>query len=118
MLNQLCVITIKIQDMEKDLLFYTEILDFRIAERYGENITLLEHNGLPIILEKASDTNKPTSSGTLLGVLSTNIRNDFEQLRDKGVNILSNEPLPCPPGYFFVIEDYSGNQIEIIEFTN
>ncbi len=46
------------------------------------------------------------------------IENDFNQLKDKGVKIISSEPQPCPPGRYFVIEDPSGNQIEIVEFSN
>jgi lactoylglutathione lyase len=118
MLNQVCVLTIKVRDMEKDVQFYTEKLDFKVSKKYGENIISLEHNGLPLILEKAETENTPTSSNVLLAIQSSNIHEDFKKLQDKGVKIISEEPMPCPPGYFFVIEDNSGNQLEIVEFVS
>ncbi|PWW25501.1 hypothetical protein DFO73_113100 [Cytobacillus oceanisediminis] len=30
------------------------------------------------------------------------------------IKVLFDEPQPCPPGRYFVIEDPSGNQIEIV----
>ncbi|WP_042142310.1 VOC family protein [Paucisalibacillus sp. EB02] len=118
MLNHVCVLTIKVQDIEKGVQFYTEKLDFKVSKKYGENIISLEHNGLPLILEKAESNNVPASSNVLLAIQSSNIQEDFKKLRDKGVKVISKEPMPCPPGYFFVIEDNSGNQLEIVEFVN
>ena len=117
MLNQVCVLTNKVDDMEKGVRFYTEKLDFKVLKKYGENIISLEHNGLPLILEKAENTVGPTSSNILLAIQSSNIQEDFKKLRDKGVNVISDEPMPCPPGYYFLIEDNSGNQLEIVEFV-
>jgi lactoylglutathione lyase len=117
MLNQVCVLTVQVSDIEKGVKFYTDILDFKVAKYYGENIVQLEHNGVPFIIEKASETQVPSSSRVLFGIQSSNIQKDFKQLQEKGVTILSPEPLPCPPGYFFTIEDFSGNAIEIVEFV-
>ncbi|MFS0674781.1 VOC family protein [Ornithinibacillus sp. 179-J 7C1 HS] len=116
MLNQVCVLTVKVNDMAKGVEFYTEILDFNVGKKYGDNIMSLEHNGVPFILEKSDDTNPSTSSNVLLAIQSSNIQGDFKRLQDKGVTMIFDEPKPCPPGYYFVIEDYSRNQIEIVEF--
>lgn len=87
-----------------------------MAKKYGDDIISLEHNGLPLILEKSTETTIPTPSSVLLGIQSSNIQEDFKRLRDMGVTMIFTEPKSCPPGYYFVIEDYSGNQIEIVEF--
>ncbi|MEQ2525083.1 VOC family protein [Bacillaceae bacterium CLA-AA-H227] len=118
MLNQVCVLTIKVTNMEEAVDFYTNVLDFSVAKKYGENIISLDHNGLPLILEKAEKVNVPSSSSVLLAINSSNIQEDFKKLQDKGVKILFDEPKPCPPGYFFVIEDNSGNHLEIVEFVD
>lgn len=118
MLNQVCVLTIKVTNMEEAVDFYTKVLDFNVSKRYGENIISLEHNGLPLILEKAEITDVPTSNTVLLALKSSNIQEDYKRLQDKGVKILFDEPKPCPPGFFFVIEDSSGNQLEIVEFVD
>jgi lactoylglutathione lyase len=118
MLNQVCVLTIKVNDMEKGVQFYTEKLDFKVLKKYGENLISLEHNGLPLILEKTERNDGAASSNILLAIQSSNIQQDFEKLRDKGVKIISEEPMPCPPGYYFVIEDNSRNQLEIVEFVH
>ena len=118
MLNQVCVLTIKVNDMEKGVQFYTEKLDFKVSKKYGENIISLEHNGLPLILEKAESNKGPASSNVLLAIQSSNIQEDFRKLQEKGINVISDEPMPCPPGYYFIIEDNSGNQLEIVEFVH
>jgi lactoylglutathione lyase len=118
MLNQVCVLTIKVNDMEKGVAFYTEMLDFNVSKKYGDNIISLEHNGLPLILEKTDDSDKPVGSNVLFAIQSSNIQEDFKKLQEKGVKIISEEPMPCPPGYYFVIEDFCGNQLEILEFVN
>ncbi|MFA9557957.1 VOC family protein [Evansella sp. AB-rgal1] len=103
--------------MKKSIEFYTKILDFQVSKMYGEKIVSLVHNHIPIVLEEENTFDKGTNH-VLLGIQSTNIKEDFERLKSQGVPILFDEPKPCPPGFFFIIEDPSGNQIEIVEFTN
>ncbi|MUK89817.1 VOC family protein [Ornithinibacillus sp. L9] len=118
MLNQVCVLTVKVDDLDASLEFYTKVLDFSVSKKYSDTIISLEHNGLPFILEKADTVGQPSRSNTvLLGIQSTNIHDGFERLKSKQVNVLFDEPKPCPPGYFFVIEDPTGKQIEIVEFV-
>ncbi|WP_047980980.1 VOC family protein [Ornithinibacillus contaminans] len=118
MLNQVCVLTVKVQNIKEGVHFYTNLLDFTVLKQYGENIISLNNNGLPLILEKAEKSDTPSSSTLLFGIQSTNIQEDFRRLQEKGVKIISDEPIPCPPGYYFVVEDNSGNQIEIVEYVN
>lgn len=117
MLNKICVITVKVENIQDAVQFYTEVLAFKVSEQYGDNIVSLEHEGVPIVLEKG-ESNKEAPSSVLLGILSHDIEKDFANLKEKGASILFDEPQPCPPGRYFVLEDPSGNQIEIVEFTD
>jgi lactoylglutathione lyase len=118
LLNKVCVLTIKVDDMEKALEFYTKVLDFEISKHYGENIVSLVHNEIPIVLEKNEEASESRSQKVLLGILSENLDEDVNRLRDKGAKILFDESRPCPPGRYNMIEDPFGNQLELVEFSN
>jgi lactoylglutathione lyase len=118
MLNKVCVLTIKVDDMEAAVEFYTKKLDFEVSKHYGENIISLVHNEVPIVLEKNEGDRASSSQNVLLGILSENIEEDVNRLRQKGVKVLFDESRPCPPGRYNIIEDPSGNQLELIEFSN
>lgn len=114
MLNQICVITIKVRDLKSAVNFYTEVLDFKVSKHYGDKIVSLVHNDVPVVLEESAD--EKMGSNILPGILSKDIESDFSRMREVGVKMLFENPQPCPPGRFFTIEDPSGNQIEIVEF--
>nr|WP_251027602.1 VOC family protein [Bacillus sp. ISL-41] len=118
MLKKVCVLTIKVGDMEKALEFYTNVLDFEISKHYGENIVSLVHNEIPIVLEKSEETIAAGGQRVLLGILSENLDEDVNTLREKGARILFDESRPCPPGRYNIIEDPFGNQLELVEFSN
>lgn len=118
MLNKVCVITVKVDDMDKALDFYTNILGFEVSKRYGEKIVSLKHGGHLIVLEEESRQSQGSDQGVLLGLVSYNLADDMTYLKSKGVRVLFDEPRPCPPGLYTVIQDPTGNQIELLEFTN
>jgi len=118
LLNKVCVLTIKVEDMEKALEFYTKVLDFEVSKHYGENIVSLVHNEIPIVLEKSDEENTSVSQKVLLGILSEDIDEDVDRLRQKGAKVLFDESRPCPPGRYNVVEDPFGNQLELVEFSN
>ena len=114
----MCVLTVKVNNMKDALPFYTEILDFKVSKTYSDKIVSLVHESIPIVLEESSPTENVSGSQVLLGIYSEDIDEDFKKLRKRGAHLLSNEPEPCPPGRYFIIQDPSGNQIEIVEFSN
>lgn len=118
MLNKVCVLTVKVENLQKALEFYTEVLGFKVNKHYGEKIVTLVHGEIPIVLEEEGTNLSGKDQNVLLGILSEDIDSDFHRLKAKGVKILFDEPKPCPPGRYIVIEDPSGNQIEILEFSN
>ncbi len=118
MLNKVCVLTIKVDDMETALEFYTKVLDFEVSKHYGENIVSLEHNEIPIVLEKSEEAVAEGGQKVLLGIISENLDEDVDLLRKKGAKILFEESRPCPPGRYNMIEDPFGNRLELVEFSN
>ena len=118
MLNKVCVLTIKVDDMEKAVEFYTKVLDFEVSKHYGENIVSLVHNDVPIVLEKSHEEGIDGRQQVLLGILSENLDEDVNTLRDRGAKILFDESKPCPPGRYNIVEDPFGNKLELVEFSN
>jgi lactoylglutathione lyase len=116
MLNKVCVLTIKVENLQAAIEFYTNVLDFKVSKYYGEKIVSLQHEEVPIVLEEAECELVGNRQGVLLGLLSTDIEQDYSDLKAKGVKVLFDEPKPCPPGRYFVIEDPSGNEIELVQF--
>ena len=114
MLNKVCVLTIKVSNMQEAVDFYTNMLDFKVSKHYGEKIVSLQHEAVPVVLEETD--RQLDGQGVLLGLLSYDIEKDFATLKAKGVKVLFDEPKPCPPGRYFVIADPSGNEIEIVQF--
>ena len=55
MLNQICVIMIKVRDLKSAVNFYTEVLDFKVSKHYGDKIVSLVHNDVPVVLEESAD---------------------------------------------------------------
>lgn len=118
LLNQVCVLTIKVGDIETAVDFYTKVLDIQVSKHYGENIVSLVHDKMPIVLEKSDEVSASGGQRVLLGILSENLDDDLGSLWEKGAKIVFDEPMPCPPGRFNIIGDPFGNQIELVEFSN
>ena len=118
LLNQVSVQTIKVKEMKESLSFYTEVFDFSVSKKYSDKIVTLVHKNIPIVLEEESSINLSDSSNVLLGISSDDIHHDFNLLIDRGARVLFDEPKPCPPGYYFIVEDPSGNKIKVVEFRN
>ncbi|WP_180968200.1 VOC family protein [Cytobacillus massiliigabonensis] len=118
MLNQVCVLTVKVDDIEKAVEFYTQVLSFKVSKYYGEKLVSLVHNDMPIVLEETEAIGTEARQSVLLGILSENLDKDVDELKAKGAEILFDEPQPCPPGRYTIIKDPAGNQIEIVEFSS
>ncbi|MFO1446388.1 VOC family protein [Bacillus sp. Bva_UNVM-123] len=118
MLNKVCVLTIRVPNLEEAIDFYSNVLRFKVSKYYGANIASLQHGDIPIVLEKSEGVYQKPQQNVLLGVISTDLDKDTVYFKEKGVTVLFNEARPCPPGRYNIIEDPAGNQIEIVEFTN
>jgi lactoylglutathione lyase len=117
MLNQVAVLTIQVHDMKESVDFYSNTLGFDISNRYGETIVTLKQEAITIVLEQTETIHTKPQQYVLPGIISENLNEDISNLKTKGVKIVFDEPRPCPPGRYTVIEDPTGNQIELIEFS-
>jgi len=115
----LCMISIKVNDIEKAKDFYCNGLGFNLEKYYGDNIVELNFDDHSIIIEKVDKVNTLdyfNNAQTVMGIQSKNLASDMETLKERGVELLFEEPQKCPPGIFNVIKDPFGNKIEILEF--
>ncbi|MCY7914340.1 VOC family protein [Bacillus haynesii] len=117
---KVCMVSIKVTDINEAKKFYCEKMNFNLEKEYGENIIELNVNGFPIILEKASKPNTlkyGENSQVVLGLQTDDLNKDLDLLKKNGVKVLYEEPQKCPPGHYTVIVDPFGNKIELLEFS-
>ncbi|MGG0655807.1 VOC family protein [Rummeliibacillus pycnus] len=115
----MCMISIRVNDIEKAKRFYCEDLGFQFEKAYGDQLVELNIDGLPIIVEEVSKLNNLDyydHSQIILGLKAKDLLTKMNKLKDKGIELLFEEPQKCPPGIFNVIKDPFGNYIEILEF--
>ncbi|WP_242269037.1 VOC family protein [Bacillus cereus group sp. BfR-BA-01352] len=121
MVNQVCVISIYVPNLNKAIDFYTNTLGFELNKQYEPNIASLVHGELPIILEANDNTtfnqdNKIT--GVVLGLRTEDIYETVKFLKDKEVEFIVDEPTNCPPGKYISFRDPFGNILEYLQFEN
>lgn len=121
MMNQVCVITVYVPNINKAIDFYTNTLGFDLDERYGPNIASLVHGEVPIILEENDNTNYNQDNkitGVVLGLRTEDIYKTVKFLKEKEVNFIVEEPTNCPPGKYISFKDPFGNILEYLQFEN
>jgi lactoylglutathione lyase len=120
-LTNFCVIGIYVNDMERAVEFYCEMLGFKEAERYDDGcIVRLENEGPPVILEKVEKAGRidyPGISQVVLGIETDNIEMTSEELREKGVEFLHDKPQIFVAGLVMAMRDPSGNVLELLQFN-
>ncbi|WP_368505172.1 VOC family protein [Alkalihalophilus sp. As8PL] len=121
MVNQVCVISIYVPNLNQAIDFYTNTLGFELNKQYEPKIASLVHGELPIILEEKDNTihsqdNKTTR--VVLGLRTDNIYETVKYLREKDVNFIIEEPTDCPPGKYISFSDPFGNILEYLQFEN
>ncbi|MGE7951365.1 VOC family protein [Lysinibacillus xylanilyticus] len=118
-MNQICVISIYVPNLNKAIDFYTNTLGFELNKQYGPKIASLVHGELPIILEENDHTtynqdNKIT--GVVLGLQTEDIYETVKFLKEKEVNFIVDVPTNCPPGKYISFRDPFGNILEYLQF--
>jgi lactoylglutathione lyase len=117
--NQVCVISIYVPDLNQAIDFYTNTLGFELNKQYGPKIASLVHGELPIILEENDQTthNKDMkSSRVVLGLQTEKINETVNFLKEKDVKFIVEEPTDCPPGKYISFSDPFGNVLEYLQF--
>ncbi len=107
-----CILEIKVADMQEGREFFCGTLGFKVkSEKYLPDVLVLEHEGVDLILQSASqpiEVEYPETSMSMLIFQADDIEATGQDFRRKGVEILDG-PRPSPPGTFLAFRDPFGN---------
>jgi len=114
-----------VNDVDAAIAFYTRHFDFRAAAQSGPYFAILERAGLQLVLsppkgpgggsQPMPDGRRPEPGGwNRLIVKSANLDSDVQALKKAGVHF-RNEVVSGPGGRQILVEDPSGNLVEIFE---
>lgn len=123
-LNMLMVRYI-VNDVDAAIAFYTRHLGFRVTAQSGPYFAILEREGLQMVLsppkgpgggsQPMPDGRRPEPGGwNRIIVQSSNLEGDVEALKKAGVKF-RNEIVAGPGGRQILLEDPSGNPVELFE---
>jgi catechol 2,3-dioxygenase-like lactoylglutathione lyase family enzyme len=112
-----------VDDVDAALAFYTEVLGFELVQRWGPPFASIGKGGQQVWLsgpgtsarKAMPDGGEPVPGGwNRIVVEVDDIEAVVAQLRGRGATF-RNEPLPGPGGTQVLIEDPSGNPIEVFQ---
>ncbi len=112
-----------VDDVDRALGFYTTKLGFRLAQRYGKAIAMVDRDGITLWLSGPEssaarpmpDGRKPAPGGwNRLVVELTDLESRVEALKRDGV-VFRNEIVTGPGGKQILVEDGCGNVVELFE---
>jgi catechol 2,3-dioxygenase-like lactoylglutathione lyase family enzyme len=114
-----------VNDVDAAIAFYTRHLEFRVCAQSGPNFAILERENLQLVLsppkgpgggsQPMPDGRRPEPGGwNRIIVRSSNLEGDLEKLRKANVKF-RNDIVAGPGGRQTVIEDPSGNPVELFE---
>jgi catechol 2,3-dioxygenase-like lactoylglutathione lyase family enzyme len=115
---QVASISIYVTDMEASIAFYRDVLGFGVKSRPVPFITELDHDGAALVLcqaEKGAKLDYPASSGTVIGLVSTNVAAAAKGFAKQQVPMVVAEPQEFPGGKFIAVRDPSGNVVELLQ---
>ena len=114
-----------VNDVEQAVSFYTQHLGFSASAQSGPHFALLERDGLQFVLSPLSgpgggsqpmpDGRRPEPGGWNRILLKTsNLEMEVEHLKNAGVRF-RNDIVAGPGGRQILLEDPSGNVVELFE---
>ncbi len=112
-----------VDEVDKSVAFFTETLGFKLEGQIGAPFALVSHGDLRLWLSGPAssaqrpmpDGRQPTPGGwNRLVIEVTDIAAIVDRLRSSGATF-RNEPLKGPGGTQVVIDDPSGNAVEIFQ---
>lgn len=116
-----CWVTLHVQDFDKSLEFYHDVLGLPICSRHGSDamqIAMLGEENLPKIelLFNATAPDKHACSGISIGLaVSCSLEEITEYLRGKNIPILRGPIAPNPHIRFMFIADPDGYEVQLVE---
>jgi lactoylglutathione lyase len=118
-LTSVCVIGVYVDDMDKALEFYCNMLGFKVRHKYDDCLIHLENEGPSLILEttdKPANAKYPGTSQVALGIETKNVVETARKLRELGADVIHETPEKFPVGVFMAVRDPAGNLIELLQF--
>jgi glyoxylase I family protein len=114
-----------VNDVDAAIAFYTQHLGFRASAQSGPNFALLARDNLQLVLsppkgpgggsQPMPDGRKPEPGGwNRIIVKTSNLQGDVDALTKAGVRF-RNEIVTGPGGRQILLEDPSGNLVELFE---
>ncbi|MEX1071892.1 MAG: VOC family protein [Anaerolineales bacterium] len=112
-----------VSDVEKSIAFYTQQLDFKLNQQYGPAMAIVERDDLQLWLAgpQASasrpmpDGRQPESGGwNRLVIQVDDLAAQVAKLKTAGA-VFRNEIVSGPGGQQILVEDPSGNPIELFQ---
>lgn len=116
---KICVIQFNVTDMDEAIDFYCSKLGFEVKQKDYEDLILLDHEGVSVLLckvDKPLHIDYPNVAQTLVNFQVSDLRREMADLKAKGVEFIHSEPQPCPVGIYVAIRDPFGNVHELVEF--
>jgi predicted enzyme related to lactoylglutathione lyase len=116
-----------VNDIESAVAFYTNNLQFHVTAQSGPYFAILERNNLQLVLsppkgpggasQPMPDGRRPEPGGWNRIILPTsNLEQDVDTLKKDGVKFRNNI-VSGPGGREILLEDPSGNPIELFQAT-
>jgi len=114
-----------VNDVDAAIAFYTRHLEFRVTAQSGPYFAILEREHLQLVLsppkgpgggsQPMPDGRRPEPGGwNRIIVQSSNLEDDVQALKNAGVKF-RNEIVSGPGGRQILLEDPSGNPVELFE---
>jgi lactoylglutathione lyase len=118
---RICVVQVNVPDMDRALDFYTDVLGFSVASRASYPFAVvLEQDTFTFLLAKcdrSAEIDYPNVAQTLINIETSDLAATLHGLKAKGVDLIHDEPQPCPPGLYAAIRDPFGNVLELLQYT-
>ncbi|MBN2379401.1 VOC family protein [candidate division WOR-3 bacterium] len=116
---EICVVQFNVSDMDEALDFYCSKLGFEVKKKDYEDLILLDHEGVSVLLckvDKPHQIDYPKVAQTVVNFKVRDLRKEMADLKAKGVEFIHSEPQQCPVGIYAAIRDPFGNVHELVEF--
>ncbi len=104
-------VTIMVSDMDNAITFYTDVLGFKLKNRYGNHWADIEAPGLALGIHPAHPDVRYGDSMSL-GLKVANIKESIEELKAKGVEFMERDDTQVQLASF---TDPSGNALYLVE---
>jgi catechol 2,3-dioxygenase-like lactoylglutathione lyase family enzyme len=115
----IAAVSIYVDNMDKAIAFYSDVLGFAVKNRPVPFITELEHDGVALILcqaERPTKNDYPNAATVVVGLAMDNVAARAQELARKKVDVLTSTPQDFPGGKFIALRDPAGNVVELLEF--